>query len=126
MQKPTVIVSGKNGQLGNELQEASILFSQFNYNFFGKDKLDIRSEKALEKIFAEHKPAYFINSAAYTAVDKAETEQEIAYLINAEGVSNIAKICRRYNTTLIHLSTDYVFDGSNRQPYKENDLTSPV
>jgi dTDP-4-dehydrorhamnose reductase len=126
MQKPTVIVSGKNGQLGNELQEASVLFSQFNYNFFGKDKLDISSEKALEKIFAEHKPAYFINSAAYTAVDKAETEQEIAYLINAEGVSNIAKICRRYNTTLIHLSTDYVFDGSNRQPYNENDLTSPV
>jgi dTDP-4-dehydrorhamnose reductase len=126
MQKPTIIVSGKNGQLGNELQDASVLFPQFQYYFFGKDELDIGSKKMLEKIFEEYKPAYFINSAAYTAVDKAETEREPAYLINVEAVGNIAKICSMYDTRLIHLSTDYVFDGNNKQPYKENDLISPV
>ena len=126
MQKPIVIVSGKNGQLGNELQDASALSTQFEYYFFGKDELDISDKSSLEKIFAEHKPAYFINTAAYTAVDKAETEQEVAYLINAEAVSSIAKMCSRHNTMLIHLSTDYVFDGNSKQPYKENDLTDPI
>jgi len=126
MEKLAIIVSGKNGQLGNELQDASVLFPQFHYYFFGKDELDICSKNALEKIFAKYKPAYFINTAAYTAVDKAETDQETAYLINAEGVSIIAKTCRRYNSALVHLSTDYVFDGNNKQPYKENDSTNPV
>jgi dTDP-4-dehydrorhamnose reductase len=126
MQKPIVIVSGKNGQLGNELHDASALSTQFEYYFFGKDELDISDKSSLEKIFAEHKPVYFINTAAYTAVDKAETEQEVAYLINAEAVSSITKICSRYNTVLIHLSTDYVFNGNNKQPYKENDLTDPI
>jgi dTDP-4-dehydrorhamnose reductase len=126
MEKLAIIVSGKNGQLGNELHDASVLFPQFHYYFFGKDELDICSKIALEKIFAKYKPAYFINTAAYTAVDKAETDQETAYLVNAEAVSTIAKTCSTYNTTLIHLSTDYVFDGNNKQPYKENDLTNPV
>ncbi|SRR6266496_3878501 len=126
MQKPTIIVSGKNGQLGNELQDASVLFPQFHYRFFGKDELDISNNNTLEKIFAKYKPAYFINTAAYTAVDKAETEQEAAYLINAEAVSTIAKTCARYNTRLVHLSTDYVFNGNNKQPYKEDDATNPV
>src|SRR5256885_16271883 len=98
MQKPTIIVSGKNGQLGNELQDASVLFPQFHYRFFGKDELDISNTNIVENIFAKYKPAYFINTAAYTAVDKAETEQEITYLINVEAVNNIAKICAGYNT----------------------------
>src|SRR5437867_3227820 len=126
MQKPTILVSGKNGQLGNELQDASVLFQQFHYRFFGRDELDIGNVNVLEKIFEKYKPAYFINTAAYTAVDKAEAEQEAAYLINAEAVSTIAKICSRYNTVLIQLSTDYVFDGNNKQPYKEEDATNPV
>src|SRR5205809_7920215 len=109
MQKQTIIVSGKNGQLGSELQDASGLFAQFHYRFFTKDELDISNNSALEKIFAEHKPSFLINTAAYTAVDRAETEREAAYLINAEAVGTIAKTCRSYNTTLIHLSTDYVF-----------------
>jgi dTDP-4-dehydrorhamnose reductase len=126
MQKQTIIVSGKNGQLGSELQDASGLFAQFHYRFFTKDELDICNNSALEKIFAEHKPSFFINTAAYTAVDRAETEREAAYLINAEAVGTIAKTCRSYNTTLIHLSTDYVFDGNNNQPYKEDDTTNPI
>jgi len=126
MQKPTIIVSGKNGQLGNELQDASVLFPQFNYQFFGRDELDISNSNAFEKIFKKYNPQYFINTAAYTAVDKAETEQEAAYLINAEALSNVAKICNQHNTKLIHISTDYVFDGNGKEPYKEDDETSPV
>ena len=126
MQKPTIIVSGKNGQLGNELQDVCVLFPQFNYRFFARDELDISNCNAIEKIFKKYKPQYFINAAAYTAVDKAETDQESAYLINAEATGNIAKICNQYNTKLIHVSTDYVFDGTGKEPYKENDTTNPV
>ena len=126
MQKPTIIVSGKNGQLGNELQDESALFPQFNYHFFGKDELDIGNSSTFEKIFKEYKPAYFINAAAYTAVDKAETEHETAYLINAEATGNVSKFCNQYKTKLIHISTDYVFDGNGKEPYKEEDATSPV
>jgi dTDP-4-dehydrorhamnose reductase len=126
MRKPTIIISGKNGQLGNELQDACVLFPQFNYRFFARDELDISNTNAIEKIFKKYKPEYFINSAAYTAVDKAESDQEAAYLINAEASGNIAKTCKQYNTKLIHVSTDYVFDGNGKAPYKEDDTTSPV
>lgn len=126
MQKPIVIVSGKNGQVGSELQDASALFPQFEYVFLGRDELDIASKDAIQHIFEKYKPAYFINTAAYTAVDKAESEKEIAFLINAEAVATIAKACNSYNTKLIHISTDYVFDGTGSQPYKEDDATNPV
>jgi len=126
MQKPTIIVSGKNGQLGNELQDACVLFPQFNYRFFARDELDISNGNAIEKIFKKYKPQYFINAAAYTAVDKAETDQETAYLANAEATGNIAKLCNQYNTRLIHVSTDYVFDGSGKESYKEDDATNPI
>ena len=126
MDKPRIIVSGKNGQLGNELQDAAQFFPQFNLLFFAKDELDVRNIVAAEKIFKKHKPSYFINAAAYTAVDKAESEQELAYLINAEGVANVARLCARYNTRLIHLSTDYVFDGTQIEAYEEDDVTNPI
>ena len=126
MQKPTIIISGKNGQLGNELQGAALLFPQFHYRFFGKDELDISNIQELEAIFKKYKPAFFINTAAYTAVDKAETEQEKAYMINAEAPGIIAKACNLYNTKLIQVSTDYVFDGKADEPYKEEDKTDPI
>jgi dTDP-4-dehydrorhamnose reductase len=126
MQKPTIIVSGKNGQLGNELQDACVVFPQFNYRFFARDELDISNVSAIEKIFKKYKPEYFINTAAYTAVDKAESEQEVALLINAEAAGNLAKICDQYNSKLIHISTDYVFDGNGKKPYEEDDATSPI
>jgi len=81
---------------------------------------------SVEKIFALHTPAYFINCAAYTAVDKAETEQEAAYTINAEAPGNIASLCKKNKTCLIHLSTDYVFNGQSTMPYKETDATQPI
>ncbi|HRH48993.1 MAG TPA: dTDP-4-dehydrorhamnose reductase [Panacibacter sp.] len=126
MQKQTIIISGKNGQLGNELQDAALLFPQFHYRFFGKDELDISNASALEKLFKKYKPFCFINTAAYTAVDKAETEQEAAYSINAEATGAIAKTCNLFGAKLIHVSTDYVFDGRGNEPYKEDDKTNPV
>jgi dTDP-4-dehydrorhamnose reductase len=121
-----VLVSGKNGQLGKELQDIASSEKNFEFIFFDKNELNIADENALATIFQKYTPAFFINCAAYTAVDKAEAEQEKAYLINAEAVGNIAKQCHQFKTKLIHVSTDYVFDGKARRPYKEEDATDPV
>jgi dTDP-4-dehydrorhamnose reductase len=120
-----ILVSGRDGQLGNELKD---LASKQNFEFVLTDvnDLDITDENALKEAFEKYKPAYFINCAAYTAVDKAETNKEIANKINAEAVGYIAKQCQQHNTMLIHISTDYVFDGKSAQPYKEDDKTDPV
>jgi dTDP-4-dehydrorhamnose reductase len=126
MQKPVIIVSGKNGQLGTELQAAAEQFPQFEFQFSDRDSLDIANETALLQLFGHCKPAYFINAAAYTAVDKAETDQENAYKINAAACGYIANACKQYGTKLIHISTDYVFNGSATAPYKEDDKTDPV
>ncbi|HEX5150706.1 MAG TPA: dTDP-4-dehydrorhamnose reductase [Parafilimonas sp.] len=122
----TVLVSGKNGQLGKELQAIASYNKDNRFIFFDKDELNIADNASLQTTFQKYSPSFFINCAAYTAVDKAETEQEKAYLVNAEAVSNIAKHCHRFKTKLVHISTDYVFDGKATQPYKEDDKTDPV
>src|SRR5207344_1806818 len=101
MLAPVILVSGKNGQLGKELQDIAFSNKNFEFIFFDKEELDIADESVLIKIFQKHSPSFFINCAAYTAVDKAETEQEKAYLINAEAVGNIAKQCDQFKTKLI-------------------------
>jgi len=121
-----ILVSGKNGQLGKELQKLAISNQNFQFVFFDRDELNIADEQSLKNTFEKFSPSYFINCAAYTAVDKAETERELAYKINAEAVGNIARQCTQFNTKLIHISTDYVFDGKANQPYKEDDATNPV
>lgn len=126
MEKPVIIVSGKSGQLGCELKDASLSFPRFEFHFFDRAELDIASDNAITAVFEKYRPAYFINTAAYTAVDKAETEQELAYLINAEATGNIANTCKAYGSKLIHISTDYVFNGNGSAPYKETDVTDPV
>ncbi len=124
--KPVIIVSGKNGQLGKELRDIASSYSNFDFIFFDKNELNIADKSSLQNIFQKYIPAFFINCAAYTAVDKAEAEKENAYSINAEAVGNIAKQCYQYKTKLIHISTDYVFDGNGKQPYKVDDITNPV
>ena len=124
--KPVILISGKNGQLGRELQDAVSSNQNFKFIFFDKEELDILNETSLQNIFQKYTPSFFINCAAYTAVDKAESEKEKAYLINAKAVENIAKQCHQHKTKLIHISTDYVFDGKGTQPYKEEDVTDPV
>ncbi len=121
-----ILVSGKNGQLGRELQSVASLNKDFEFIFSDKDELNIAEEQSVKETFVKYVPDIFINCAAYTAVDKAETEREAAYKINAEAVGNVAKQCQQFSTKLIHISTDYVFDGTANLPYKEDDATNPV
>ena len=120
-----ILVSGKKGQLGSELKDIASE-DKHQFIFTDRDDLDIANEDILKEAFEKYKPAFFINCAAYTAVDKAETDQATAYKINAEAVGNIAKQCHQYNARLIHISTDYVFDGKGTQPYKTDAKTDPV
>ena len=122
----TILVTGANGQLGKELQVLAPGFADYRFLFAAKEDLNIEDVDAIEKYFLNHPINFCINCAAYTAVDKAETENESAFLINAAAVANLAKVCNKNKTQLIHISTDYVFDGTASQPYKETDKTNPV
>lgn len=126
MDKTVIAVSGKNGQLGSELQDAAKLFTGYDFVFADKEELDIASQSSLAAFFETYKPSFFVNCAAYTAVDKAESDKDTAYEINATAVGNIATLCQRYNTVLVQLSTDYVFNGTGHIPYLEDDKTDPV
>lgn len=126
MNKQVIAVSGKNGQLGWELQRLSSNYSNYQLIFCDRSELDITNHDQVATFFKEHQPNFFINTAAYTAVDKAETDQENAYKANAEAVGNIATLCKHFDATFITFSTDYVFDGNGKTPYKENETTEPI
>jgi dTDP-4-dehydrorhamnose reductase len=126
MQKKKIVITGSNGQLGQELRAASRNYPQFEFIFLTKDDLQISDNDPVKKFFSETDPEFFINCAAYTAVDKAESEKEKAFLINSKAVGIIAAACKRSNTKLIHLSTDYVFDGNSSTPLTEDDPVSPI
>jgi dTDP-4-dehydrorhamnose reductase len=126
MGKATILVTGCNGQLGKELQAIAQHYGQFHFVFASREDLKLHHYGLVENFFIGTKPQYCINSAAYTAVDKAESEQEMAMLVNGESVGHLAAICKKYNTKLIHISTDYVFDGESETPYKEEDATNPI
>lgn len=125
-EKKTILVTGANGQLGNEMQVISSAYTAYNFLFVTKQELAIDDVEAVKKYFASHTIDYCVNCAAYTAVDKAETEPEKALLINATAVGNLAKVCKEHNTQFIHISTDYVFDGTATSPYKEDHPVAPV
>ena len=122
----TILVTGTNSQLGNELQVIAPQFPYCQFLFVTKAELNITNFNSIIKYFRGHSIDYCINCAAYTAVDKAETENDQAFLINADAVAILAKICSKNNTQLIHISTDYVFDGTSDKPYNETDKTCPV
>ena len=122
----TILVTGANGQLGKELRVLASGFSDYRFLFVTKEDLNIENVDAVEKYLSNRSINFCINCAAYTAVDKAETENESAFSINAAAVANLAKVCHENKTQLIHISTDYVFDGTASQPYKETDKTNPV
>ncbi len=126
MQKKTIIVSGKNGQLGNALHFLTAADSVNEYVFLDRNELDLSQPSSIEKVFEQYKPSWFINCAAYTAVDKAETDQENAYAINAEAVGAIARLCKVNDTKLVHVSTDYVFNGNGTSPYRVDEKTEPI
>lgn len=125
--KPLVIVTGKNGQLGWELQQlATSLENQYHFIFTDRELLDLSNTSTIESFFEQFQPNYFINCAAYTAVDKAESEKELALKINGTAVGEIAKYCEKQNCKLITISTDYVFNGEGNSPYKTDTPTDPV
>lgn len=126
MSSTKILVTGSNGQLGSELKELASIYPQFQFNFFDRQQLPINDGAAVEKIFEELQPAYLINCAAYTAVDKAESEKEIATEINGVAIGFLAAVCKQYATKFIHISTDYVFNGNASSPLKENDKVDPV
>lgn len=124
--KCTILVTGTNGQLGRELQRLSPVYSDYHFIFTSRQQLTIENFNTVAEFFIGNKIDYCINCAAYTAVDKAESEQEQAFLINATAVGNLAKICFEENTKLIHISTDYVFDGLAKLPIDEQHPVNPI
>lgn len=121
-----VLVTGANGQLGQSLQFIAENYPDIEFVFCNSQKLDITDYDNVNAVFNEFIPDYCINAAAYTAVDKAETEPEKAFAINVLGAQNLAKMCKINNTVLLHVSTDFVFDGSKKTPYTETDTPNPT
>ena len=119
-----ILVTGSNGQLGSEIQELS---KEYNYNFFftDRDTLDISNQVEIKSFIETNNINIIINCAAYTAVDKAEEDEPNADKINHLAVKYLSEISKNKNIKLIHISTDYVFDGKNYKPYTEEDITNP-
>lgn len=126
MSKPVILITGAKGQLGNEIRVLAELLDDHHFIFTDKEELLIDNEEAVEDFFAQHKPGYCINCAAYTAVDKAETDTAIAYAVNATATGILAAASRRHGAKFLHISTDYVFDGQSPVPYKPDSPTNPI
>ena len=121
-----ILITGAKGQLGKCIKDAAANYPEFDFLFASRELLNIESEKSVSNIFENNRFDYCINTAAYTNVEKAESDQETAFLTNAEGVKHLASHCKRNNTTLIQISTDYVFDGKKGSPYSEEDSTNSL
>jgi dTDP-4-dehydrorhamnose reductase len=120
------IVFGASGQLGQCLKVVAEKTGFKNIIFPPEEQSNILDTEALEKVFLEYKPSYCINCAAYTAVDKAEDDIDLARKINSDGAENLAKLCEKYNATIIHISTDFVFAGDKPFPLLEDDIAEPI
>jgi dTDP-4-dehydrorhamnose reductase len=129
-----VLVTGANGQLGQSLQFVVKNYPTIDFKFCNSSELDITNLKNIKQVFNDFKPVFCINAAAYTAVDKAESEPEKAFAINVTGAKNLAEVCKEFDTTLIHISTDFVFDGNydllspraQSRGYSETDIPNPT
>jgi dTDP-4-dehydrorhamnose reductase len=125
-----VLVTGAGGQLGQSIQFIAANYPTIQFIFCSSSDLDITNKDTCEQVFSQSKPDFCINAAAYTAVDKAESEPKKAHLINAVGAQNLAEVCKDFGTTLLHISTDFVFDGTSNglsvtNGYTEEDATNP-
>ncbi len=121
--KPFIIVTGAEGQLAQALKnqkfDAEVLF-------LNKNEFDLTDFDQMNGVFNKHQPSLIINTAAYTKVDDAETNQDTASTVNTTGVGYLAELCIKHQSKLIHISTDYVFDGKKQSPYNEEDTVNPV
>lgn len=121
-----VAVTGASGQLGQSLQFIAKNYPEITFHFYNSSELNVTDLEKCKTIFSKMKPDFCINAAAYTAVDKAENEPEKAYSINVTGAENLAKVCKEFDTVLVHISTDFVFDGKASKPYTEKDVPDPT
>jgi dTDP-4-dehydrorhamnose reductase len=121
-----ILVTGANGQLGQEMRQIAKTFPAFRFDFTDVEELDLTDAQAVKAYCQAVKPHFIVNCAAYTAVDKAEEEVDRCYLINRDAVANLAEAAKAIKANLIHISTDYVFDGQKTTPYRETDPVSPV
>ena len=124
--RTSIVVTGANGQVGRCLQKASNAFPGFEFHFLGREHFPVDNHQLTRDILNAMAPFVVINTAAYTAVDKAETETEMANSINGYAVGNLARHCATLGARFLHISTDYVFNGMANRPYTEADATDPI
>jgi dTDP-4-dehydrorhamnose reductase len=120
-----ILIIGANGQLGSEFRVLSSKYTDYIFTFVDVEELDITDRNLVNSFFESNSFDVIINCAAYTAVDKAEQETELAERINVDAVRFLADVAKSKNIKLVHFSTDYVFDGTNHIPYKEDDKVNP-
>lgn len=121
-----ILVTGASGQLGRSIQDIALGYPYMEFVFADSRVLDITDKEEVDYIFENGNFDYCINCAAYTHVEQAEKTSEIAFKVNADGVQNLALACKRHKVTLIHISTDYVFDGEKGSPYTVDDTPNPI
>ncbi len=121
-----ILVTGANGQLGKCLKDGVLDYPEFDVLFTARKDLDIEKKEVISEFFRNHSFDYCINTAAYTNVEKAESEPDAAFSINANAVKNLSEACEINDVILLHISTDYVFDGEQNRPYVESDATNPI
>lgn len=121
-----ILITGANGQLATCIKALEHFYNQYNFIYKSASELDITNTSDVFSFFKNNTIDYCINCAAYTAVDKAESNQKQAYNVNVIGAENLAKACNISNSKLIHISTDFVFNGSSNKPYNETDSTCPL
>ncbi len=121
-----ILVTGSNGQLGNELKEISVKYPGVEFLFTDVEELDITHKTQVNDFFNTFIPDVVINCAAYTAVDRAESEEDKAFLINSKAVGILSEACAEHGSLLIHVSTDFVFNGKTCLPYAETDKADPL
>lgn len=125
-EQPVILVTGSNGQLGRELQVLEESHPQYRFIFTDRSTLPVDDTAAIQNFFANNRVQFCINCAAYTAVDKAETNAGQAFAINAKAPGDLAAACLQQGAAFFHISTDYVFDGTASRPYTETDPTCPI
>jgi dTDP-4-dehydrorhamnose reductase len=124
--RKNILVIGANGQLGNAFKDISSHHYPFLFIFVSREDIDLGDHDAMERFFAEYRIQFCVNCAAYTAVDRAESEPDQAFLINARAAGHIAALCKKHSIHFIHVSTDYVFDGTASSPIGENATPNPI
>ncbi|MGG5510456.1 dTDP-4-dehydrorhamnose reductase [Myroides odoratimimus] len=124
--KMKILVTGSTGQLGSELKDLVLRYSQYNFVFMDRALMPLDNTERVLEILESEQPDFIINAGAYTAVDKAESEVDLADLVNHQCVRVLGEWCEENESHLVHISTDYVFDGSSSSPLNEEALTAPI